>query len=113
MPDRPSGMLGHLRPRQTKRESDELRRLSRLLAATAASARHTAIIDCIKAAQEAKNGRDLGTRLGTIEGEARRILLEANRLAGLKGEPRPIPSSEKPGLWLPPGTVRAATEEDA
>lgn len=109
MPDPRRIMLGHQRPRQTRKEAEEMRRLSRLLGATAASARHNAILDCIEQAQEATSGADFGTRLGTLEAEARKVLIEANAAAGLTIKPKPIPErkAERPGLWLPPGTTRS------
>lgn len=108
MPDPRRSMLGHLKPRQSKRETEDMRRLTRLLAATAAAARHNALIDAIEQLQQARNARDFGTRLGTLEGAARKMLQDANKRAGLTTEPRPIPGKgqEPGGLWLPPGTER-------
>lgn len=112
MPDARRVLLGHQRQRATKRETQDLQKLSRLLGATASSARHNAILDCIKAAQDATSGPDLGTRLGTLEATARAMLIEANKAANLTAQPRPIPEREKDraGLWLPPGTVRPGDE---
>lgn len=104
----------HRRKRQTKKEAADMRRLSGLLAATAASARHNGILDCIQATADATSGKDLGARLGGIEAEARAMLVKANERAGLTTPPRDLPTGPTTsgiGLWLPPGSKPAGGDE--
>ena len=74
------------RDRKVASDATDLKKLSRLLAATAAASRHKALADAREAVDTAPDLKDARARLWALEHHAREVRDETKKAAGLRGE---------------------------